>query len=110
MRSKLTIVIVSVVSMAGCAKSPDNIQALPLSDLEFQNMSCSRLKQVNDETAVDLKNLTVSQERASANDALGVLFVGAPLASMTGQDYETTLAYTKGKMEAIQRVLKVKGC
>ena len=98
------------IILAGCAKSPDQIKALPLSDLEFQNMSCAQLKQVNDETAVDLKNLTVSQERSATNDALSVLFVGAPLASMTGQDYETTLAYTKGKMEAVQRVLKVKGC
>lgn len=103
-------VMFAVLIVAGCAKSPDQVKALPLSDLEFQNMSCDQLKSVNDQVALDLQTLTKAQQDAATGDAVGVVLLGMPVSSTFGQDRETQLAYTKGKQEAITRVLATNGC
>jgi len=107
---RLLIAVGIFAALAACAKPPEQIQAVAIDDAAYQKMTCEHIKRQQAAYQGDYESLAGQQNNAAVGDAVGVLFLGVPGASLTGGDKETPIAVLKGKMEAINRVSKQRGC
>lgn len=107
---KYFILPVAVLSLAACAKGADRVLPAPVPVEEFASSSCPQLAAARIHNLETLTALSMAQDRASNNDTLGVLFVGLPLASMTGADKEAELAVAKGRDLSLQSLMAAKTC
>lgn len=94
-----------VLFMSACAKGPDSIMPVSMNGA-FNGMDCNA-------ASVELKNaranetaLSAEQRSAVAGDAIGVLLLGIPTASLFGGDKEGQLAVEKGRVIALENRLK----
>lgn len=108
--SKNFIAIVLVVSIAACAKSPDKIAAVDVGGDAYSRHSCAQLASDKLKIEQDLANLSAKQKSAASGDAVGVLLLGLPLSSMSGNDQEALIAVAKGKIQAIEKQQLTKRC
>ena len=96
--------------LAACAKAPENIAAVEIEDSTYAGASCKELVNREINQTMLLHALSEDQKKAQSGDALGVFLLGIPVSSMSGSDKETEIAVTKGRLEAIGRQQRVKGC
>lgn len=104
------IIALVALMLSACAQNPKNIQALYVSELQYQAYSCEQLRETLLNVNTALGNAHYQQGVARGNDALGILVVGLPVASMTGRDQTSQVAYLKGHADAIQRSGEIKKC
>lgn len=71
--------------LAGCAKRPESIVAVPNSG------PCTN------EDRRRLVDLEAKQRQAANSDAVGVFLIGVPVASLSGADNEAEIAILKGR-------------
>ena len=110
MRFQFCVAALAAGVLAGCAKSPDQIVPVSVPGYEYEKMSCADL-QIERSRNLEIVNvLSTNQERARSNDTLGVLFLGLPLASMSGADKEGEVAVAKGRALTIRSALDAKRC
>ncbi len=110
MRKAIIVVTVSVGLLAGCAKRPDSIAAIPMETAQYQNLSCRGLAQEETKIRNDLDALSAQQNSAADSDAVGVFLLGVPWSSMSGNDKEAAIAVAKGRLDAIDIVQVGKNC
>ncbi len=72
--------------------------------------SCSQLGATELQLTQNLETLTAAQKSAASGDAVGVILLGLPLSSMSGNDKETDIAVTKGKLQAVQAAKVKRKC
>ena len=96
--------------ISACAKAPENIAAVDIGGDAYARYSCAELKADKLKIAQNLENLSAEQKNAASGDAVGVLLLGLPVSSMSGNDKETAIAIAKGKIQAIERRSASKGC
>ncbi len=108
--AKLSIVVCSVLVIAGCAKRPDAIAAVPMETTAYAGMNCRQLESTETQIRNELNALSAAQNSAADSDALGVFLLGVPWSSMSGNDKEALIAVAKGKLDAIDLVQAQKGC
>lgn len=104
------IVLLTFMLLAACAKAPEKIAAVAMPDEPYRSMQCAQLQDERHRSSLTLSTLSKQQTDASTGDAVGVLLLGVPTASLTGGDRETELAVEKGKMAAIERAIAAQGC
>lgn len=109
MTSKL-VPVVCLVVLASCAKSPEKIAAVEIGADAYGRYSCAQLTTEKLKISQDLENLSAKQEDAASGDAVGVLLLGLPLSSMSGNDQEAAIAIAKGKVQAIDQQVLAKRC
>lgn len=80
-----SIAAIALATLAGCATPPDRIKAIPSS------APCTGADQAQ------LERLSALQEKKARNDALGVLVIGLPVASMGSEDHKQEIAVLKGR-------------
>lgn len=100
MRSLLAATLVAVV--AGCAPSPDSIQAAYVSEVPFRSWTCEQLGEENLRLNQALATASAQQDKARTNDTVGVILIGMPLGSMSGQSIAPQIALYKGQIEAVR--------
>lgn len=98
------------VLAAGCAKSPDSISPSYISEFSYQPLSCEMLGQEDARLAQALATASSQQEKARSNDIAGVILIGLPVSSLSGDNIAPEIARLKGEREAINRVRLSKGC
>ena len=96
--------------LASCAKSPEQVIPMATPTIEYERMSCAELATARARNLENVSSLSLSQERARSNDTLGVIFLGLPVASMTGADKEGELSVAKGRDLSISSVQHAKKC
>jgi hypothetical protein len=57
-----------------------------------------------------LENLSAKQKATATGDTVGVLLIGLPTSSMSGNDSEAEISIVKGRLQAIDRRQSKKGC
>lgn len=102
--------LLALVTLAGCAKPPDQIQPMEVSSEAFVGMACPQLIEQRQAGDAAVQQLSLDQKAAAQTDAHGVLWLGLPVASMSGRDREPTLAYAMGRLAAIDRAMIRKNC
>jgi hypothetical protein len=107
---KRLVVLGLCAALAACAKAPEKIQAVAIDDATYQNMTCEHINRQKASYEGEYRSLAEQQRNASTGDAVGVLVLGVPGASLAGGDKETAIAVLKGKMEALARVSARQGC
>jgi hypothetical protein len=99
-----------ILVAAACAKPPEEIAAADIGPNPYARYSCKSLTQEETSLTQSLENLSAAQKNAASGDALGVLLLGLPVSSMSGNDKEAAISITKGRLQAIDTVQAQKGC
>lgn len=107
---KKTLLIVSFIFISACAKAPADIAAVNIDEGQYNRNSCSQLKKKELAQNQELEKLSAKQNAAKKADAWGVFLIGLPTATMSGNDQETAIAVTKGKIQAIETQKLRKNC
>lgn len=100
----------ALVLIASCAKAPDQIAAADVGSNVYRGYSCKQLAESKVKHAHDLENLSAAQKSAAEGDAWGVVLLGLPVSSMSGNDKEASISITKGHIQGIEEEQQRKGC
>jgi len=87
--------------VAACAKSPESIMPISMAGA-FDGTTCAAARALLATEAQSLATLNERQRGAVAGDAIGVLLIGVPMGSLTGNNVEGQIAATRGKVIALQ--------
>lgn len=104
----LTAVIGAVLS--ACAQSPDAIAPAYVSEVPYRSWACADLIEEVARVEGALVTASLQQEDARTNDTVGVIFLGLPVASLSGQNVAPQIARLKGEQIALGRVVQQNGC
>jgi hypothetical protein len=107
---RFVAIIVTTCVLAACAKSPDSISAAYISDVTYRSLSCQDLAVESARINAALTRASTQQENARTNDTVGVLLIGLPVSSLSGDNIAPEIARYKGELEAINRVSAQKRC
>lgn len=103
-------ILVMAISLVACAKSPESIAPSYVSDITYRQVSCSDLSVESARLNQALATASTQQEQARGNDTVGVLLLGLPVSSLSGDNIAPEIARLKGELEAIHRVSLQKKC
>ena len=106
----IAAVLAAAFAVAGCAKHPGQIGAIQMDKDAYRDLNCRQLLVHEAEIRHDLEAVSYSQTSAASADAIGVLFLGVPFGSLTGEDKEALIAVAKGRLNAIEIVKLEKDC
>lgn len=112
---KTLTALAAVAALAGCATSPDQIQASYVSPVAYQSHSCSQLNAEASRINSRVSQLTGQQQQAASSDAAMtavalVLFFPAAFFLKGDKGNAAELGRMKGESEAIRSAAIQKGC
>lgn len=110
MKQAVIIASVFAFSLSGCAKNPAKIQAAYVSLSPYAGMNCAQLADARTRTDAELAKVSKQQRNARTADIAGVLLLGVPAASITGNDQEDEVGRLKGTLIAIGEAQTNNGC
>lgn len=103
-------VAISAVVLAGCAARPEDIAAADIGSGVYNGQSCAQLNERRVHYSQQLDALSADQSSARSADTVGVILLGLPLSSMSGNDRETEIAVTRGHLNEIERARQARNC
>jgi hypothetical protein len=107
----ITIICVAAASaLVGCAKHPDSISASYVSEVGYQSWSCRQLGEESQRLSAALSTASTQQEQARGNDIAGVILIGLPVSSLSGDNIAPEIARLKGEQEAVRKSMISKKC
>ncbi|MFC3693124.1 hypothetical protein [Chenggangzhangella methanolivorans] len=107
---RLVLVALACVSLAACAKSPESIAPAYVSEVGYQSYTCVQLGEEGSRLSTALAHASAQQEKARANDTVGVILIGLPVSSMSGDNIAPEIARLKGEQEAVRKAGMKKNC
>ena len=96
--------------LSGCAKSPDSIAPAYVSAVTYTTWSCKDLANESLRLSAALGTVSTQQENARTNDTVGVLLIGLPVSSLSGDNIAPQIADLKGRVEAVHEASVEKHC
>ena len=105
-----TALVIVAAALCGCAKSPESISPAYTSDITYKPLSCQDLEIEFARISQALATASAQQEKARTNDTVGVIFLGLPVSTLSGDNIAPEIARLKGEDEAIHRVSLQKHC
>jgi hypothetical protein len=105
-----TASVIVAAALCGCAKSPQSISPAYISDITYKPLSCQDLAIESARISQALAAASTQQENARTNDTVGVIFLGLPVSTLSGDNVAPEIARLKGENEAIHRVSMEKHC
>jgi len=111
----LAVMILAVLTLAGCASASSDIQASYISPLTYQQYSCQQLGMEAQAVASRAAIVAGAQDQKRTNDAIATtaaVIVFWPAAFLVGGNGQTAaeLANLKGQMTAIEQASIQKKC
>jgi len=103
MTSKSIYMAALAVVASGCAPTPESIAPAYVSELPFRSYTCEQLGEEQARLTQALTTASVAQSSARTNDTVGIILIGLPVGSMSGQSIAPQIALYKGQLEAIHR-------
>jgi hypothetical protein len=85
--------------LAACAKSPESISPSYISDVGYQSWTCEQLGGEQMRLGQALATASTQQRHARTNDTVGVIFLGLPVSSISGDNIAPEIARLKAKMK-----------
>ena len=96
--------------VAACAKSPDSIAPSYVSEVGYQGWSCQQLGEEQLRLSQALAVASRQQEQARTTDTVGVILLGLPVGSLSGDNIAPEIGRLKGEQEAVRKAMITKGC
>jgi hypothetical protein len=96
--------------VSACAKSPDSIAPAYISEVGYHNWSCAQLAEESARLSTALASASVQQENARTTDTVGVILIGLPVSSLSGDNIAPEIARLKGETEAVRKASMSKAC
>ena len=109
-RAATVAAILSASLLGACAKAPESIQASYISPLKYQNLNCSQLAREGASLDGALQTAAAQQRKARNNDVAGVILIGLPVSSLSGDNIAPEIARLKGEREAVRQERVRKNC
>jgi len=81
-----------------------------VSDLTYRGATCADLSVEYARVSDALTRASTQQEQARGNDTVGIILLGLPVSSLSGDNVAPQVAQLKGELEAIHRVSLQKKC
>jgi hypothetical protein len=107
---KKYLMIIAALSLAACAKKPESISASYISERNYLSYQCDELAQEDSRLAGAYAQAAQQQNNARTNDTVGVLLLGLPVSSMSGDNIAPEIARLKGEQDAVRRARSKRGC
>lgn len=107
---KLCAAALAGLVMAGCAKAPESITASYVSEVGYLNWTCEQLAMEVTRMSAAYSTAAQQQEKARTNDVVGVILIGLPVSSMSGDNIAPEIARLKGEQEAVRKAMISKQC
>lgn len=104
------IAAVSVLFISACAKSPESISAAYVSDIPYRSWSCTDLAEEQNRLSAAYATAAKQQENARTNDTVGVILLGLPVSSLSGDNIAPEIARLKGEQDAIRKAMIIRKC
>ncbi len=110
--NKLTIlgVVAVAAALGACAKSPESISPSYVSEVGYQAWSCQQLSDETLRLSSAYASAAQQQEKARTNDVVGVILIGLPVSSLSGDNIAPEIARLKGEQEAVRKAMVLKNC
>lgn len=96
--------------VAACAKAPESISASYVSEVGYQGYSCKQLSEETQRLSQALSTASAQQSKARGNDVAGVILIGLPVSTLSGDNIAPEIARLKGEQEAVRKSRITKGC
>ncbi|WP_024955930.1 hypothetical protein [Sulfurospirillum arcachonense] len=111
MKTKIlsSLLILSIISFSGCAKRPENIKAIDLSNTNYLHYTCADIDSNLDMQKNRLKKLEIKQNSKADIDAWLLVLSILPVSTITGE-YEKEISDAKGKIETFRALKNKKNC
>ncbi|SDQ18272.1 hypothetical protein [Pseudovibrio sp. Tun.PSC04-5.I4] len=97
-------------AVSACAKKPESIAPAYTSTSQYNGWSCKTLS--NELQNIDRAYASAAdqQNNARSNDIIGVILIGLPVSSLSGDNIAPQIATLKGQREAIRSTMITKRC
>ncbi|WP_245427728.1 hypothetical protein [Pleomorphomonas carboxyditropha] len=106
----VVIVVAMAAALGGCAKSPESIAPSYISEVGYQAWSCPQLSEETLRLSSAYATAAQQQEKARTNDVVGVILIGLPVSSLSGDNIAPEIARLKGEQEAVRKAMVLKNC
>jgi hypothetical protein len=106
----LAVAAIACVAAVACAKKPESIGPAYVSQVPYQEWSCGQLAQEVARVDAALTVASGQQKKARTNDIAGVILIGLPVSSLSGDNIAPQIANLKGQKQAIEQVMIGKNC
>ncbi len=103
MRTSIAVALSCALLTVGCAPSPDSIAPSYVSEIPYRSWTCDQLGEENARLNQALATASTQQSKARENDTVGIILIGLPVGSMSGQSIAPQIALYKGQLEAVHR-------
>lgn len=97
---KAAIACLAALGLAACAQSPSAIAPVSMG-AAYDGITCQRAMVERQQAASALAALSSKQQGAVVGDAVGVLLIGVPVSSLTGNDVSGQIALEKGRIASL---------
>jgi len=99
-----------MLALAGCAKSPESIAPAYVSPLAYKSYNCDVLTSEHARVTGALASASAQQEKARGNDIAGVILLGLPVSTLSGDNVAPQVAQLKGEKETLEKTMIEKSC
>lgn len=97
-----TATVAALAMLSACAPTPESIQPAYVSDIPYRSYTCDQLGEEAIRLNQALATASVAQSNARSNDTVGIILIGMPVGSMSGQSIAPQIALYKGQVEAVR--------
>jgi len=96
--------VTMVTALAGaCAPTPESIAPAYVSEVPYRTYTCEQLGEEQARLNQALATASAQQNNARSNDTVGIILIGLPVGSMSGQSIAPQISLYKGQLEAVHR-------
>ena len=116
MKRTIPAITISTVLLAGCASSPDEMNATYVSPLKYKSYDCEQIAMEMDYVSAETTKLYTQLKKKSSNDdtqmAVGMILFWPTLFFLEGGDGPAASQYSqmKGEFEALRKASTMKKC
>ncbi len=102
--------MLGLLAISACASKPENIAPAFISESKYDDWSCHALAAERARYDAALAQTSAQQRKARSNDTLGVIFLGLPVSTLSGNNAAGEVGRLKGEVEAVARSQGKKNC
>jgi orotate phosphoribosyltransferase-like protein len=107
---KAFTIVATALFLTACAKSPESIAPAYQSSFIYENLNCAQLGQESQRVGSALAAASTQQNNARSNDIIGVVLIGLPVSTLSGDNIAPQIAQLKGAQNAIREARMKKKC